>query len=147
MSLYFFSGLFPVWGLYDSMSRSFQLSISYTHAYYGDSTQLVYLRARHYAPGTGRFLTKDTLAGYANLPPSLNRWNYVNSNPVNLTDPSGYSPIFCQSMPTKGLYEYCVLTYYGLEPINPFELGQRVQGERGCYTGPSAYRGPGYIEG
>jgi hypothetical protein len=45
------------------------------------------------------------------------------------------------------LYEYCVLKFYGLEPISIFELGQTVQGERGCYTGPSAYRGPGYIEG
>ena len=50
-------------------------------------------------------------------------------------------------MPTKGLYESCVLTYYGLEPISYFELGNNVQGYKGCYSGPFAYRAPGYLEG
>ena len=50
---------------------------------------LVYLRARHYAPGTGRFLTRDTWPGEVNRPLSLNRWGYVGGNPVNRIDPSG----------------------------------------------------------
>jgi len=78
---------------------------------------------------------------------SYNKWQYGYSNPVNLTDPTGMKPVWCQSMPSKAFYEGCVDLWYGIEPINPFELGQRIQGERGCYTGPSAYRGPGYIEG
>ncbi len=85
-------------------------AITYTSAYdpYGVTTQaygtsqkaygftaeyasqgLVYLRARYYAPSTGRFLTQDTWEGNINAPMSFNRWTYVEGNPVNFTDPSG----------------------------------------------------------
>ncbi len=54
--------------------------------------KLIYLRSRYYAPETGRFLTKDSWQGDYNRPLSLNRWNYVEGNPVNLIDPSGMIP-------------------------------------------------------
>ncbi len=73
---------------------------------------------------------------------------YVGGNPINLTDPSGnFPPIWCQLYPTKASYEGCVLSYYKLEPINFFEMGKTVIGERGCYSGPTEYRAPGYLEG
>ena len=43
--------------------------------------------------GIGRFMTRDTWAGDYNRPLSLNKWNYVEGNPVNFTDPSGLKPI------------------------------------------------------
>jgi RHS repeat-associated protein len=58
-------------------------------AFYGDSTQLVYLRARWYNPVDGRFQSRDTWSGIDNRPLSLNKWIYVEGNPINLTDPSG----------------------------------------------------------
>ena len=113
-----------------------------------DATGLVYLRARYYAPRNGRFLTRDTWQGNALMPMSLNRWNYTNANPINFSDPSGhFPPIWCQTMPNKGLYEVCVDLHYGIEPINPLEPGKEVTGSQGCYHGPKAYRAPGYIEG
>jgi RHS repeat-associated protein len=115
--------------------------------YTGDYNELIYLRSRIYSPETGRFTTKDSWQGNSSRPLSLNRWMYVEGNPVNLTDPSGHFPTYCQSMPTKGLYELCVLSFYQLEPISYFELGKTVQGEQGCYSGPEAYRAPGYLEG
>jgi hypothetical protein len=63
---------------------------------------MVYLRARYYSPGEGRFLSRDTWGGSYNNPLSLNRWNYVEGNPVTYTDPSGRSicydplPASCQ---------------------------------------------------
>ena len=54
-----------------------------------DPSGMVYLRARYYAPGDGRFLTRDTWMGDTNRPLSLNRWMYVEGNPINYTDPSG----------------------------------------------------------
>jgi RHS repeat-associated protein len=60
--------------------------------YSGDSTQLLYLRARQYASKTGRFLTKDTWAGDYNKPLSLNHWIYTAGNPINFTDPTGNDP-------------------------------------------------------
>ena len=57
-----------------------------------DANGLVYLRARYYAPGEGRFLSRDTWEGSANRPLSLNKWMYVEGNPVNAVDPTGNSP-------------------------------------------------------
>jgi hypothetical protein len=50
-------------------------------------------------------------------------------------------------MPNKLLYAVCTLEYYRLQPISLFELDRSVQGEKGCYTGPTEYRAPGYLEG
>lgn len=100
-----------------------------------------------YAPGIGRFLTRDTWGGNANKPLSFNRWNYTYSNPINLTDPSGYVPVECQQMPNKAEYERCVDNAYKIEPINIFEMGKYVKGTVGCYTGPIEYRARGYLEG
>ena len=55
-----------------------------------ESQGLVYLRARMYAPATGRFLTRDTWEGNTNNPMSFNKWPYTEGNPINYTDPSGY---------------------------------------------------------
>ena len=51
---------------------------------------LVYLRARYYAPGAGRFTTRDTWPGVSEQPQSLNRYAYGLDNPVMYTDPSGH---------------------------------------------------------
>ena len=50
-----------------------------------DSTGLQYLRARYYNTGIGRFLTRDTWGGNYSDPLSLNRWAYVQGNPVILS--------------------------------------------------------------
>jgi len=54
-----------------------------------DPTGLVYLRARYYAPASGRFLTMDAWDGDPYQPLSYNPWLYVAANPVNFVDPSG----------------------------------------------------------
>ena len=56
---------------------------------------MIYLRARFYEPGTGRFLTRDIWDGNSNQPMSLNSWLYTYGNPVNHSDPSGY--ISCEN--------------------------------------------------
>ncbi|MEZ4289503.1 MAG: RHS repeat-associated core domain-containing protein [Myxococcota bacterium] len=48
-----------------------------------------YLRARHYEPGKGRFLTRDEFEGIQRIPISLNAFLYANANPVMGIDPSG----------------------------------------------------------
>jgi RHS repeat-associated protein len=54
------------------------------------SAGLVYLRARYYDPGVGRFVSKDQWGGREQKPQTLNRFVYVTSNPINQVDPSGY---------------------------------------------------------
>ena|GEM_PF-6452637 len=71
-------------------------SVESVFGYTGEQTDpsgMVYLRARYYSSGDGRFLTKDTWMGDYNNPLSLNRWMYVEGNPINLTDPSGHDGI------------------------------------------------------
>jgi RHS repeat-associated protein len=51
--------------------------------------ELLYLRARYYQPETGRSVTKDPSAGDRQSPGTLNRYLYVNDNPVNDADPTG----------------------------------------------------------
>jgi len=50
---------------------------------------LLNLRARQYKPGTGRFWTIDPVMGIRSQPVTMNRYLYANSDPANMTDPSG----------------------------------------------------------
>jgi hypothetical protein len=50
-------------------------------------------------------------------------------------------------MPAKEQYSSCVLDYYGLEPYDDANLAAYIEGEAGCYNGPTKYRAPGYLEG
>lgn len=51
---------------------------------------LYYLNARYYAPGIGKFLTKDTFKGVSTDPQSLNQYAYCGGDPVNHVDPTGH---------------------------------------------------------
>ncbi len=95
----------------------------YTYAYYGDSTQLTYLRSRYYASGTGRFLTRDTWMGNISQPLSLNQWNYVNGNPINYADPSGYSP----NCAIKGTCGPDVTLWFMREMANHYSYGVSIK--------------------
>lgn len=114
-----------------------------------DVSGLDYLRARYYAPWQGRFITKDVWPGDYARPLTLNQWNYVVSNPVNLTDPTGMFPDYCRGFQLRLDYENCVRKFYNLSApryhsIIPFE--QQI-GRPGCWSGPVAYTAPGYVEG
>ncbi len=83
-----------------------------------DPTGLVYLRARYYASGMGRFLTRDTWGGDANSPMSFNMWNYVDGNPINRLDPSGQ----CDD-----LNEKCVYYHRLLSPPNTHGYNEKMR--------------------
>ncbi|GAA3233025.1 RHS repeat-associated core domain-containing protein [Dactylosporangium siamense] len=53
-----------------------------------DGTGLTHLGAREYEPGTGRFISDDTVADYTD-PQQINGYSYANGNPVTSSDPSG----------------------------------------------------------
>ena len=52
--------------------------------------KLLFLRARYYSPETARFLSKDVWQGDYTRPQSLNGWGYVEGDPINHTDPTGW---------------------------------------------------------
>jgi RHS repeat-associated protein len=51
-------------------------------------TGLVFLRARHMDPDTGRFLTRDHLRGITKNPKSLHSYVYASGDPINAHDAS-----------------------------------------------------------
>jgi len=63
------------------------------HGYRNDGDDgLMHVGARYYDPLVGRFLQADTYLGQVGNPQSLNRYAYVENNPVNAVDPSGKVP-------------------------------------------------------
>ena len=64
----------------------------YCAQYYDKESGTIYLRARYYAPGQGRFTQQDSWA-YAdpNNPSSLNLYIYCWNDPIQYYDPSGHS--------------------------------------------------------
>ncbi len=57
-------------------------------------TKLQYLRARYYDTENGRFMSADNYLGTIDNPLSLNRYIYVQNNPLAYMDPSGHMPVF-----------------------------------------------------
>jgi len=78
------------YGVSNSTSGTNSTSYGFTGEQ-NDPTGMVYLRARYYAPGAGRFMSRDTWGGDENIPMSYNKWLYAYSQPVNYFDPSGLS--------------------------------------------------------
>ena len=58
-----------------------------------DGNGLYYMRARYYNPEIKRFINQDVVVGTITESPTLNRYAYVNGNPISLTDPFGLSPV------------------------------------------------------
>ena len=56
-----------------------------------DKNGLIYMRARYYSPDMRRFINADILHGEISDSTSLNRYSYVNGNPVSYVDPFGLS--------------------------------------------------------
>jgi RHS repeat-associated protein len=89
------SGGTPGWGVwYDPWGQVEQGAVP-TFGFAGEQhdtfTGQVYLRARWYAPGQGRFLSWRWAEGESNdlIPYSHHAYAYAHSNPFNWTDPTG----------------------------------------------------------
>ncbi len=68
-----------------------------------EATGLDHTWWRKYENNSGRWTTPDPLAGSIADPQSLNRYSYVQNDPVNLVDPTGLEPALClvDGMPTN----------------------------------------------
>jgi len=77
------------WTPYGEEVGGWQAGLGYTGEWQDTDVGLVYLRARWYAPGVGRFTQPDPWEGDRWQPVTLQPYPYVSDNPVNRTDPSG----------------------------------------------------------
>ena len=84
---------------------------------------LYYMRARYYNPEIKRFMSEDILQGNILDSPSMNRYAYVNGNPISQIDPYGLSAESDSGM--KKVHK--VLDVIGLMPV----LGDAVDGANG----------------
>ena len=78
-----------------------------------DKNALYYMRARYYNVNIKRFINQDTEKGNITNSQSLNRYSYVQGNPVSLTDPFGLSPLASISWKSLG---HALLNGLGMIP-------------------------------
>jgi RHS repeat-associated protein len=81
-----------VWTPYGVELGGAQAGLGYAGEWWDAGLEMQYLRARWYDVGVGRFSSKDQWLGLFDLPQSLNRWTYVQNNPLYYQDPSGRTP-------------------------------------------------------
>lgn len=81
-------------GLYSS-DAYFRSQHDYERGYTGheqlDDSGLIHMNGRIYDPELGRFLSPDPLVQVPEYSQNFNRYSYVLNNPLNATDPSGFS--------------------------------------------------------
>lgn len=82
---------YPFGGTRSDDGTVINLKHKYTDQEFDSETELYNYNARLYDPDLGRFLTPDSIVPDLTNPQSLNRYSYVQNNPVNLTDPTGHS--------------------------------------------------------
>jgi len=66
-----------------------QTGFGFNAEWYDAATGMQNLRARQYEPAMMRFSQKDIVRGHVAEPLSLNRYLYVQNDPINFIDPSG----------------------------------------------------------
>jgi RHS repeat-associated protein len=74
----------------ETLSTNAETAYLYTSQQYDAATAMYSLRARYYAPGAGRFVSRDVWPVDYGDPWELNRYGYVGNNPGNYSDPTGW---------------------------------------------------------
>jgi RHS repeat-associated protein len=75
----------------DATSITAQTTRGFTRHEHDDEVGLVNMNAREFDPLLGRFATPDTIIQFPYSSQGMNRYTYVNNNPLSFTDPSGHS--------------------------------------------------------
>ncbi|NEW08357.1 RHS repeat-associated core domain-containing protein [Paenibacillus sp. SYP-B3998] len=79
---------YDIFGNIVSQTENLPQPFKYSGEMMDDKVGLQYLRARWYDPSMGRFVGEDSYGGQVNNPLSLNRFTYVENNPLTHVDPT-----------------------------------------------------------
>ena len=99
---------------------------------WADATETINLRARAYDPSIGRFLSRDSFAGFLAEPVSGNRYLYAHANPLRYTDPSGHLVRAARYVMSEGLQFFCdacsaLIAALGYDPIADIHLSPEAR--------------------
>jgi len=89
---------YPWGGLRGSSEPAVPTDVGFTGQRLDASTGLMLYQARYYDPLVGRFISADSIVPDPTDPQNLNRYSYVQNNPVTNTDPSGHCVIAGQQI-------------------------------------------------
>nr|WP_269745645.1 RHS repeat-associated core domain-containing protein [Brevibacillus borstelensis] len=81
---------YDTWGNLTAKTEGMSNPFTYSGEILDGETGFYYLRARYYDPTVGRFISEDTYKGQVDNPLSLNRYTYVENNPLRYKDPTGH---------------------------------------------------------
>ncbi len=93
-----------------------QAGLGFTGEWYDPALGMVYLRARWYAPGVGRFTQPDPYPCPLCLSPTLSLYIYADNHPINRTDPTGLFP-FPWEWPAWLVVELARAAYWKVGPL------------------------------
>jgi RHS repeat-associated protein len=91
---------YDTWGKLISIDGSLKDSVGVKNPYryrgyrYDTETGLYYLQSRYYNPEWGRFINEDGIIGQTGELLGHNLYVYTKNNPVNMSDKSGFRPIY-----------------------------------------------------
>jgi RHS repeat-associated protein len=105
----------------ETLSTNAETAYLYTGQQYDAATAMYSLRARYYAPGAGRFVSRDVWPVDYGDPWELNRYGYTANNPVRWADPSGWqvaAPPINSGSQSGGGTEYSILVGSILSALN-----------------------------
>ncbi len=85
--------LYKPWGETRYTSGTLPTDYQFTGQRNEDSIGLYYYGARWYDPALGRFIQADTIVPGIRNPLELDRYAYVNENPLRYNDPTGHCPL------------------------------------------------------
>ncbi len=107
---------YDAYGNITHRETNFEQPYTYTGREFDEESGLFFYRARYYDPTVGRFISSDPIG----LAGGLNRYAYVDNNPVNVTDPTGECP-WCVAAGIGALTDLTVQLYsngFNLKCVN-----------------------------
>jgi len=83
--------LYHPYGTVRHSAGTLPTDFGFTGQRHDGSTGLIFMHARYYHAGLGRFTQADTIVPQAGNPQDFNRYAYVRNNPIRYSDPTGHA--------------------------------------------------------